>query len=102
MSLWTLVPRLIFGDYPEEDDDREDEDADASDNDHCCSQFVYGTLLLHKAPVLERFQGKGLKIDENKHAALVIFATALRSQQSFCDLWIFEVSVWNSSARCGL
>ncbi|KAF2536336.1 hypothetical protein F2Q70_00004581 [Brassica cretica] len=55
MSLWTLVPRLIFGDYPEEDDDREDEDAKASENDHCCSQFVYGTLLLHKAPVLERF-----------------------------------------------
>uniref|UniRef100_M4EHP0 FBD domain-containing protein n=1 Tax=Brassica campestris TaxID=3711 RepID=M4EHP0_BRACM len=55
ISLWTLVPRLIFGDYPEEDDDREEEDAEASENDHCCSQFVYGTLLLHKAPVLERF-----------------------------------------------
>ncbi|KAJ0267254.1 FBD domain-containing protein [Hirschfeldia incana] len=54
MSLWTLVPRLIFGVHPEEDDDREEEDAKSDENDHC-SHFVYGTLLLHKAPVLERF-----------------------------------------------
>ncbi|KAF8047510.1 hypothetical protein N665_2990s0003 [Sinapis alba] len=57
MSLWTLVPRLIFGDYPEEDDDREEDDAKDNENDNCrnLSQFVYGTLLLHRAPVLERF-----------------------------------------------
>ncbi|KAG7534226.1 Leucine-rich repeat 2 [Arabidopsis thaliana x Arabidopsis arenosa] len=54
-SLWTLVPRLIFGDYPEERED-EDETPKANEN-HCInmSQFVYGTLLLHKAPVLECF-----------------------------------------------
>ncbi|XP_020885643.1 F-box/FBD/LRR-repeat protein At5g56420-like isoform X2 [Arabidopsis lyrata subsp. lyrata] len=54
-SLWTLVPRLIFGDYPEE---REDEDETPKTNENHCinlSQFVYGTLLLHKAPVLECF-----------------------------------------------
>ncbi|XP_019087816.1 PREDICTED: F-box/FBD/LRR-repeat protein At5g56420-like isoform X2 [Camelina sativa] len=55
-SLWTLVPTLIFGEYPE---DREDEDKVPKTNDesHCInmSQFVYGTLLLHKAPVLECF-----------------------------------------------
>ncbi|KAF3544413.1 hypothetical protein DY000_02010559 [Brassica cretica] len=42
------------------------------------------------------------KRELDKHAALVIFATAPRSQQSFRDLWIFEVSVWSSSACCGL
>ncbi|XP_010483164.1 PREDICTED: F-box/FBD/LRR-repeat protein At5g56420-like [Camelina sativa] len=55
-SLWTLVPTLIFGEYPE---DREDEDEVPKTNDesHCInmSQLVYGTLLLHKAPVLECF-----------------------------------------------
>ncbi|KAF2562825.1 hypothetical protein F2Q70_00016721 [Brassica cretica] len=42
------------------------------------------------------------KYVKDMHAALVIFATAPRSQQSFRDLWIFEVSVWSSSACCGL
>ncbi|KAF3577519.1 hypothetical protein DY000_02033080 [Brassica cretica] len=38
----------------------------------------------------------------SKHAALVMFATAPRSQQSFRDLRIFEVFVWSSSARTRL
>ncbi|CAH2069704.1 unnamed protein product, partial [Thlaspi arvense] len=53
--LWRLVPSLIFGEDDEEEEDREHEEF--TSNVYCrnFSQFVYGTLLLHNAPVLERF-----------------------------------------------
>ncbi|KAL0793751.1 hypothetical protein Bca101_065128 [Brassica carinata] len=57
LSLWTLVPRLIFDDYSEEDSDEDDEEGNEK-NHHgtsSLSQFVSGTLLLHKAPALETF-----------------------------------------------
>lgn len=50
-SLWTLVPRLIFEDYSDEDKDAETKERHWRDLSH----FVYGTLLYHKAPVLETF-----------------------------------------------
>ncbi|WZY75696.1 hypothetical protein YC2023_022080 [Brassica napus] len=50
LSLWTLVPSLVFEDFSEEEDDEINEIHVRS-----LSQFVSGTLLLHKAAVLERF-----------------------------------------------
>ncbi|XP_024011690.1 F-box/FBD/LRR-repeat protein At5g56420 [Eutrema salsugineum] len=51
-SLWTLLPRLIFG----EDDEDEEEHAEYNWADQInLSQVVYTTLLLHKAQVLECF-----------------------------------------------
>ncbi|KAL1195176.1 F-box/FBD/LRR-repeat protein [Cardamine amara subsp. amara] len=52
MSLWTLVPRLVFDDYSEEDVETN------KNHDRSLSQFVSGTLLLHKAVVLESFHLK--------------------------------------------
>ncbi|XP_019086807.1 PREDICTED: F-box/FBD/LRR-repeat protein At5g56420-like [Camelina sativa] len=49
MSLWTLVPRLVFDDYS--DSESEDEENQSRN----LAQFVSGTLLLHKAAVLESF-----------------------------------------------
>ncbi|CAN6837086.1 unnamed protein product, partial [Brassica oleracea] len=53
-SLRTLVPRVIFDDFSEEDSD-EDEEGNENHAIRSLSQFVFGTLLLHKAAVLERF-----------------------------------------------
>ncbi|CAN7038753.1 unnamed protein product [Brassica rapa subsp. trilocularis] len=50
LPLWTLVPSLVFEDFSEEEDDEINEIHVRS-----LSQFVSGTLLLHKATVLERF-----------------------------------------------
>ncbi|XP_010443337.2 PREDICTED: F-box/FBD/LRR-repeat protein At5g56420-like isoform X1 [Camelina sativa] len=50
-SLWTLVPRLIFEDYSDEDEDAETKERHWRDLSH----FVYSTLLFHKAPVLVTF-----------------------------------------------
>lgn len=52
MSLWTLVPRLVFDDYSSEDDEDEETNENHPRN---LAQFVSGTLLLHKAAVLECF-----------------------------------------------
>ncbi|CAN6803062.1 unnamed protein product [Brassica oleracea var. botrytis] len=54
LSLWTSVPRVIFYDFSEEDSD-EDEEGNEIHAIRSLSQFVFGTLLLHKAAVLERF-----------------------------------------------
>lgn len=53
MFLWTLVPRLIFDDYSEEDED--DDEENNENHGRNLSHFVSGTLLLHKATVLESF-----------------------------------------------
>ncbi|XP_019088662.1 PREDICTED: F-box/FBD/LRR-repeat protein At5g56420-like isoform X2 [Camelina sativa] len=50
MSLWTLVPRLVF----DVNSDSEDEDEEENQSRNL-AQFVSGTLLLHKAAVLESF-----------------------------------------------
>ncbi|XP_048603084.1 F-box/FBD/LRR-repeat protein At5g56420-like [Brassica napus] len=50
LSLWTLVASLVFEDFSEEEDEEINEIHVRS-----LSQFVSGTLLLHKAAVLERF-----------------------------------------------
>ncbi|KAL1195175.1 F-box/FBD/LRR-repeat protein [Cardamine amara subsp. amara] len=50
-SLWKLVPRLIFEDYSDEDEDAETKETHWRNLSH----FVYGILLFHKAPVLETF-----------------------------------------------
>ncbi|XP_048604644.1 F-box/FBD/LRR-repeat protein At5g56420-like [Brassica napus] len=50
LSLWTLVASLVFEDFSEEEDEEINEIHVRS-----LSQFVSGTLLLHKAVVLERF-----------------------------------------------
>ncbi|KAL1195174.1 F-box/FBD/LRR-repeat protein [Cardamine amara subsp. amara] len=75
-SLWTLVPRLIFGYYSDEGE-RENEDkddAETTDENNCrnLSHLVYGTLLLHKAPVLELFH----------------LNTASECSASEIDLWV--------------
>ncbi|CDY32921.1 BnaC02g12050D [Brassica napus] len=49
LSLWTLVPGLVFEDFSEEENEEINEIHVRS-----LSQFVSGTLLLHKAAVLER------------------------------------------------
>ncbi|CAN6918479.1 unnamed protein product [Brassica oleracea] len=54
LSLWTLVPRVIFDDFSEEDND-EDEECNENHAIRSLSQFVSGTLLLHKAAVLKFF-----------------------------------------------
>ncbi|CAF2076582.1 unnamed protein product [Brassica napus] len=54
LSLWTLVPRVIFDDFSEEDND-EDEEGNENHAIRSLSQFVSGTLLLHKAAVLKFF-----------------------------------------------
>ena len=54
LSLWTSVPRVIFYDFSEEDS-HEDEEGNEIHAIRSLSQFVFGTLLLHKAAVLERF-----------------------------------------------
>ncbi|CAA7062494.1 unnamed protein product [Microthlaspi erraticum] len=59
MSLWTLVPRLIFYDYFDEDDEYYYYSSEYFDHKekHAkrLSRFVSGTLLLHKAAALESF-----------------------------------------------